>query len=237
MRTSQEHKVLSTEAPASISVIIPALNAAAGLERTLCLDRRSVLETIVVDGGSTDHTVAIAESMGAAIVQSAKGRGTQLRAGAIAAAGDWLLFLHADTRLGPDWHEAALKFTAVLGNQRRAAAYRFRVDDESAAAWRLERMVAWRCRKFGLPYGDQGLLIHRSFYEELGGFKPIPLMEDVDLVRRIGRQNIEILDADAMTSAARFKRNGYWLRPVRNLVLVSLYWAGVPPRWLAMLYG
>jgi GT2 family glycosyltransferase len=161
----------------------------------------------------------------------------QLAAGAAAASADWLLFLHADTRLQPGWAEAVRRFTADPANRQKAACFRFRLDDPSPQARRVERLVAWRCRRLGLPYGDQGLLIHRTYYDELGGFKPVPLMEDVDLVRRIGRRNIVMLAADALTSAARYRRDGYWLRPVRNLCLLSLYFLGVPPRWLARLYG
>ena len=97
--------------------------------------------------------------------------------------------------------------------------------------------MAWRCRCFGLPYGDRGLLIHRAFYERLGGFNAIPLMEDVDMVRRIGRRNMVMLKADAITSAARYQRNGYWRRSARNLILLGLYWLGVPPRFLVRIYG
>ena len=96
---------------------------------------------------------------------------------------------------------------------------------------------AGRCRRFGLPYGDQGLLISRAHYERLGGFRPLPLMEDVDLVRRIGRNDLVPLEADAITSAARYRRDGWWFRPLRNLTCLSLYFAGLPPQALRRLYG
>lgn len=221
----------------SISVVVPALNAAGGLEKTVQGIIRSVNEVIVADGGSTDATQAVAERLGARVIQAEKGRGPQLRAGAAAASSAWLLFLHADTRLSPGWQDAARQFMEQPGNHIQAAAFRFRLDAQHPAARRLERIVAWRCRCFGLPYGDQGLLIHRAFYERLGGFNAIPLMEDVDMVRRIGRRNMVMLKADAITSAARYQRNGYWRRSARNLILLGLYWLGVPPRFLVRIYG
>jgi hypothetical protein len=112
-----------------------------------------------------------------------------------------------------------------------------RLDDRSRAARRVERLVAWRCRRLGLPYGDQGLLIHRDLYREVGGFRAIPLMEDVDLARRIGRKRLLMLEADALTSAVRYRRDGFWLRPLRNLTLLGLYWLGVPPERLVRWYG
>ena len=98
-------------------------------------------------------------------------------------------------------------------------------------------MVACRCRWLVLPYGDQGLLISRKLYDELGGFRPMPMMEDVDLVRRIGRKRLTMLGHRAVTSAARYRRDGYLRRSARNLTCLSLFCVGVPPRLIARLYG
>ena len=220
-----------------VSVVVPVLNGAAVLPQSLPPVTASVREVIVVDGGSADGTASIAEGLGATVIRAPRGRGVQLAAGAAAANGEWLLFLHADTRLQPGWADAVRRFTGGEANERRAACFRLRLDDRNPAARRVERLAGWRCRRFGLPYGDQGLLIHRAFYAALGGFRPVPLMEDVDLVRRIGRRNMVMLAADALTSAARYRRDGYWARPARNLCLLSLYFLGVPPCWLARLYG
>ncbi|MDA0221230.1 MAG: glycosyl transferase family 2, partial [Proteobacteria bacterium] len=95
----------------------------------------------------------------------------------------------------------------------------------------------WRARRFGLPYGDQGLLIARDFYETLGGFRPLPIMEDVDLVRRIGKARLTTLQGHVTTSAARYRRSGYTVRMLRNLACLTLYFAGLPPRLIARLYG
>ena len=98
-------------------------------------------------------------------------------------------------------------------------------------------LVAVRCRLFRLPYGDQGLLISRALYQRLGGFKPVPLMEDVDLVRRVGWRRLTALPSAAVTSAVRYRRDGYLLRPLRNLCCLTLYFLGVPPRAIVKLYG
>src|SRR5581483_7448300 len=202
--------------PSMISVIIPTLNAERTLGPTLAALVPAVVdglvqEAILVDGGSSDETCLIADAAGAHLITAPRGRGTQLDAGAAAARGDWLLFLHADTVLEPSWAEEAKNF--------------------------IERVVSLRCFLFALPYGDQGLLISRQLYDRLGGFRPIPLMEDVDLVRRLKRSEIAILASRAVTSGARYRREGYLARSLRNLGLMLLYYLRVPPRVLVRLYG
>ncbi len=191
-------------------------------------------EIVVVDGGSTDDTVAVARAHGARVVAAPRGRGAQLAAGAAAARGPWLLFLHADTVLASGWAAPVTVFMA--GDAARAGYFRFALDDAGAAARRLERVVAWRCRTLGLPYGDQGLLIARRLYDAIGGFRSLPLMEDVDLVRRLGRRRLVALDHPAITSAARYQRGGYAGRSARNLLCLGLYFLGLPPRALVRLY-
>ena len=223
-----------------LSVIIPVLNAGQVLGPTLeavaAAGRQLPCETIVVDGGSTDDSLQIATGHGAIVLNSARGRGIQLAAGAAAAAGDWFFFLHADTRPQEGWISALRKFMNNGDNRRRAAVLRFRLDDGAFAARLIERAVAVRSGLFRLPYGDQGLLIGRTFYEEIGGYARIPLMEDVDIVRRIGRRRLSVLNAQALTSADRYRRDGYLLRPLRNLMCLALYRAGVSPRTISTLY-
>jgi rSAM/selenodomain-associated transferase 2 len=227
---------------AVLSIVIPTLDAAQDLERTLAAlaparEDRLVGEVVIADAGSEDATPALAAAWGACLISAPPGRGAQLVAGADAASGDWLLFLHADTVLERGCAAAAGTFIETVGKADRAAVFRFAVDDTDPAARRLEALVAWRNRVLALPYGDQGLLISRGFYDRLGGFRPLPLMEDVDIVRRIGAARLEVLAPAAVTSAERYRRTGYVRRSLRNLACLGLYFLGVPPRLLVRLYG
>ena len=223
-----------------LDVVIPALNAAASLGGTIAALGSPAglsLTITVCDGGSRDDTPAIARRAGVRVVTAPAGRGGQLSAGADSGEAPWLFFLHADSRPGPGWSEAIRRFATDAGNQDRATYFRLRLDSADRRARRIERLVDWRCRTFGLPYGDQGLVLARAFYRRLGGFATVPLMEDVELARRIGRRRLVPLDAEMITSARRYERDGWVLRPLRNLSCLGLYFAGVPPHVIRRLYG
>ena len=225
-----------------LSIVIPTFNAERELPATL--ESISQIggqtgfpsEIVIADGGSTDATPTLAARAKAAFIAVPGGRGAQLAAGAGASVGDWLLFLHADTRPQPGWNHVAEAFMMDARNRFRAGYFRFILNDGAAAARRLERLVHWRCRVLALPYGDQGLLISREFYDVLGGFAEIPLMEDVDMARRIGRKRLLPLAAAAVTSAERYQQGGYWLRPAKNLLCLGLYLVGLPPHLISGLY-
>jgi rSAM/selenodomain-associated transferase 2 len=212
-----------------ISIIIPTLNAAAFLPGTLAAIGHGH-EIVIVDGGSTDGTRELAAASGARVLIAPRGRGAQIAAGIAAATHPWLLLLHADTRLSPGWG------LATHDNAARAGYFRFALDSADPRARRLERMVAWRSRVLGLPYGDQGLLIHRDLLRLVGGMKPLPLMEDVDLIRRLGRSRLVPLSADAVTSAHKWETQGYLRRSARNLLCLSLWFAGVPAAKIHRIY-
>jgi rSAM/selenodomain-associated transferase 2 len=225
-----------------LTVVVPTLDSEATLEAALAAlvpgaCDGTVRHVVVSDGGSRDLTLDIAYGFGCEIVDAERGRGPQLAAGAKVARGDWLLFLHADTRLDPGWQHEVRAFIEHAGGGPRAAAFRFALDDPSPPARRLERVVALRCALLALPYGDQGLLISRRHYEHIGGFRDLPLMEDVDLMRRLGRRSLTLLRSRAVTSAERYRRSGYLRRIARNAVCLSLYYMGVPPRVILRLYA
>jgi rSAM/selenodomain-associated transferase 2 len=227
-----------------ISVVIPTLNAETGLTPTLAALVPAavdgiVREVIVADGGSTDATAKIADEAGAEFIVASGGRGAQLAAVARKATSPWLLFLHADTVLDPGWEREASAFMYEVDTSKRppaAAAFRFALDDRGLGPRILERGVALRCSVFRLPYGDQGLLIPRRLYEAIGGFRPHPIMEDVDLVRRLTRGRIAMLESRAVTDARRFKERGYLRRSARNLSCLALYYCGVSTDRIARVY-
>lgn len=226
----------------NLSIVIPTLNAAEHLPATLealgMAESRGIdLDIVISDCGSADQTVAIAEQYGARVITADRGRGPQLIAGAKAAKGEWIMFLHADTVLERGWDATVMVFVSNERNRDRAAVFSFALDDDSLAARRLERLVRLRNNWFGLPYGDQGLLIHRRFYSRLGGYKPLPLMEDVEMVRRVGMARMALFDVQAVTSTARYRRFGYLARMAQNFACLTLYFLRVPPRWIVKLYG
>jgi rSAM/selenodomain-associated transferase 2 len=220
-----------------LTAVIPTLNAAAGLPATLAALAGQVDALVVADGGSTDATIAIARAAGAQVVCAPRGRGSQIAAGVGAATTPWLLLIHADTRPAPGWRQAAAAFMADPANAARAGYFRFALDDAAPQARRLERAVAWRCRRLALPYGDQGLLIRAETLAAVGGLRPIPIMEDVDLARRLGRARLVALEAAFVTSAARWRAEGWWRRSARNLCCLALFFLGVTPARIVRLYA
>lgn len=221
---------------APISVIIPTLNAGAALSDCLMslmegLDAGLIRELIITDGGSQDATLALAEAWGAEIVSGPASRGGQLRRGCARAHAEWLLVLHADTVLEAGWTGPVI--THLKGT--RAGWFRLRFDRDGFAARSVAGWANLRSR-FGLPYGDQGLLVPRSLYQQAGGYPDQPLMEDVDIARAL-RGNLAPIAACAVTSADKYARSGWLRRGGRNLWTLIRYFAGVAPAKLARSYA
>jgi len=216
----------------ALTVLIPTLNEAGTLPACLAAlapGAALIHEIIIIDAGSTDATTSLAPGR---VITAPPSRGGQLAAGIAAARTEWLLLLHADTILSPDW-PAAL---AAAADPRFAHYFRFRLASNHPAARFIETMVALRCRLFALPYGDQGLLITKTLLGQIGGMPDLPLMEDVALARAL-KGRLRPLAATATTSARRYERDGWLARPVRNLVCLGLYLCGVPPAKIRKFYG
>ncbi len=227
-----------------ITVVIPTFNAGARLNATFAALVSASVEglvsrVIVVDGGSSDQTLKLSDDAGATIINAPKGRGAQLVAGGGQVKTKWILFLHADTILTPGWEAEAASFIAAASrpnSQKKAAVFRFCVDEPGIKPRVMEKIVALRCLIFALPYGDQGLLISTEFYRAIGGYKPLPLMEDVDIIRRIGRKSLALLRVPALTSFERYRKGGYFRRIYRNLSCLALYFIGVAPAKILQRY-
>lgn len=219
-----------------ISVIIPARNEEAALPATLmALAREEVHEVIVVDGDSSDRTVALARQHGAAVVASPAGRGRQLNAGAELASGEILLFLHADT-LVPAGFSAEVR-TLLAEPAVAMGAFRLGIAGRHPALRLIEFFANLRARYCGLPYGDQAFFLRTADFRAWGGFRDLPLLEDVDLVRRIRRKGrIRLAPGVVRTSARRWQQLGMLRTTLRNQGIVLGFLLGLAPDRLARWY-
>ncbi|MCI4665130.1 MAG: TIGR04283 family arsenosugar biosynthesis glycosyltransferase [Neomegalonema sp.] len=218
---------------ARLSVVTPTLNAAGAVAPLFAQLAKGaveglVRELVVSDGGSTDDISEIAEQLGARFVSGDAGRGGQLRRGAAVATGEWLMFIHADSELPDGWIQAV---EAHLDSEPdRAAVFRLAFDQNSFSARWVAGWANLRTRLFALPYGDQALLISRRLYDAVGGYPDIPIMEDVAIVRALGRKRLKVLPATLTTSAAKYRRDGWLRRGMKNWRCVALYFWGRDPR-------
>ncbi|MDA8164198.1 MAG: TIGR04283 family arsenosugar biosynthesis glycosyltransferase [Desulfobacteraceae bacterium] len=218
--------------PASISVIIPALNEAARLGRTLATTKAEGVEVIVADGGSRDATPRIAARQGAQVIASPPGRARQMNAGASAAGGEILLFLHADTLLPAGFAEEARRLLAVPAVA--AGAFRLSIRGGGWGLRLVEKAANWRAKKLWLPYGDQALFLRAELFRELGGFPELPVMEDVALVRTLRRRGrIAIAPLTAATSGRRWRERGIFRVTLVHQAMLLGYLLHRPPDQLA----
>jgi rSAM/selenodomain-associated transferase 2/rSAM/selenodomain-associated transferase 1 len=221
--------------PPLLSIIIPTLNEEGHIEDCLAsAEGASLVERIVVDGGSGDRTVEIAHAGGAKVISGPPGRGRQMNAGARIASGDLILFLHADTRLPPGYAEtvrAALSLPGIA-----AGAFEFRLDATSPGLRFIERVANWRSRRLQLPYGDQAIFLRSSRFHAAGGFPETTIMEDYEFImglKKFGR--IYTAPYPATTSARRWEKLGVWRATLLNEAVVVAYYLGVSPSGLLRL--
>lgn len=220
-----------------LSVIVPTLNEAGTVGQLLSdLSALKVeYEALVVDGGSADATLDVAIARGARIIDSAAGRGVQLRAGASAAVAPLLCFLHADARLDRAAVDALSRL--ALHRPTGAFAFRLRINDDRAQYRLIDLAANLRSRYLKLPYGDQGLIVHRHDYQRAGGYPPHPLMEDLAFIRALRKYTpIELLDTEICVSARRWHREGVVRRTLKNQVLLLRYLSGTSPERLSLAY-
>ena len=224
-----------------VSVVLPLRTYCPALPATLHALLPAVLDGLVTEvifsiGTHDAQVAALAEESGARLVTAPPGRGSQLRAGAKAARAPWLFFLHADSR--PEagwWHEVRAALSTPTA-ENHACYFPLRFNAYGVAPRLVEWGVRLRTLFFALPYGDQGLILSQRLYESLGGFPDWPLMEDVSLVRRLGRKRLKALRSPIHTSAERYERHGYLKQSFSNLLTLLLYGLGKSPHALAATY-
>jgi rSAM/selenodomain-associated transferase 2 len=219
-----------------ISIVVPVLDDEAAAERLLSqLPADPETELVLVDGADSATLQALVDAhSGARLVHTTPGRGQQMDAGAATSSSAWIWFLHADSRVPAGWRTVFDN----AGPDARGGWFRFALDSPAWQARVLERLVALRVAVCRLPYGDQGFFVRREVFTQLGGFGPLPLMEDVAFARRLIRGGSILEPRLALeTSARRWQRDGWVRRSLRNVSILALYGLGVSPARLARWYG
>lgn len=224
--------------PAPITVVIPTFDASEALPAAADallegVTSGLVAELVISDGGSEDATREVAKELGARWIEGPAGRGGQIARGVAEVRTTWLLIVHADTWLSPGWSDAARRH--MSDHPEKAGYFRLRFRADGIAPRVVEAGANLRSRVLGLPWGDQGLLVSRATLSEVGGVPEIPLMEDVALARRL-RGRLRPLQADALTSAAGYERDGWGRRVLSNLGTLGRYALGADPERLAKRY-
>ena len=219
-----------------ISVIIPTLNEAHILEKTISgISRHSPHEIIITDGGSEDSTLDIAEKFGLGVVVGPPGRALQMNAGAGTASGDVLFFLHADSRVDEKSYQ---KMVAVMKQENKVGgAFSLAIESEKPALKIISNFATLRARHLNLVFGDQAIFVRASAFHEMGGFSLLPICEDLDFYRRLmAKGPTVILEEKTFTSARRWYKEGIFFTSLRNSVITTLFLLGFPPRILSKWY-
>lgn len=220
---------------AKLAIVIPTLNEAHSIETILpMLNQQVGVEVIVSDGGSEDGTLAVAQAGGAIALSCDRGRARQMNAGAKLATADLLLFLHADTRLPPNFLTTVEQ---MARSNAAAGAFRLKIDGTEAGLRLVEWGVNWRSRLFQLPYGDQALFLRREVFWQLGGFSDLPMMEDFEMVLKLRRRGRIAIAPDAVfTSARRWQKLGIFKATLINQIAIAAYLIGISPDRIADWY-
>jgi len=217
-----------------VSVVIPVLNEAATLPTLLDDMSRLAAEVIFVDGGSNDATTDLLEASGFRWFSAPRGRAQQMNAGAAAATGNVLMFLHADTKLPFD---AMQRVRAAVRGNAVGGSFALRLDSSRPLLRLVGTMITLRSRLTGVATGDQALFVTRETFTEMGGFARLDLFEDIDFSRRLKRAGpVAQLPATVVTSARRWERGGWLRTTLRMWLLKTAYYCGVDPTLLAPHY-
>ena len=219
-----------------ISIIIPVLNEAENIGLVISsIQRAENIEVIIIDGGSQDNTVKIAENLGVKVIVTNRGRALQMNAGAKIATGEILLFLHGDTQL-PLGFETEIRKTFINSNII-AGAFQLKINGDQLSLRVIEKTVFWRSKYLQMPYGDQAIFIKAITFGEIGGFPEQPIMEDFELIRRLNHLGkIEILSSSVITSGRRWQKLGVFKTTLINQLIVIGYYLGISPTKLAQWY-
>lgn len=221
----------------NLSVIIPVLNEAETIAQTLQYLQAPTVEIILVDGGSSDPTVAIAKERGAKVILSPEpGRAIQMNTGAQYATADTLLFLHADTQLPLNYRQLVQETLAKP--KTVAGAFLLKINGQNPLLRLIEKGVNARSRFLQMPYGDQGIFLKKETFEKVGGFPILPIMEDFQLIRTLKKQGkIRLAAASVLTSARRWERLGVIQTTLMNQIIIIGYFLGIPPSQLKQWYA
>lgn len=218
-----------------ISIIIPTLNEAENIKEAIATTQPNTnIEVIVIDGGSQDDTVAIAQSLGVKVISSSPGRAAQMNTGAVAATEEILLFLHADTCLPTGFDDMVR--TALQQPGTVAGAFKLRIDASLFSLRWVEWGINVRSHFYQMPYGDQAIFLTKAVFQQIGGFPELPIMEDFELMRRLKRiGRIVIIPTPVVTSARRWLQKGVFKTTLLNQIVIIAYLLGVSPerirRW------
>ena len=210
----------------NVTVVIPTYNAEKTINTTLSILKKTFKNIIIIDGKSKDKTRKICRKHNTQLFTSKRNRGMQLNLGAEKVVTNWIFFIHADSILENTAIEEINAFISNNKNKYKAASFKLQFDQKNIYSTLLSKMVIFRSKCFKLPYGDQGLIISKAFYNKIGGYKKIPLMEDVEIIRNIGFKNIKILNSYIITDSIRYKSEGWLIRPLINLYCLTLYILG-----------